>query len=177
MSHATAESGVSLNEDQTEEMMKAYDSLSTFPDVQPMLNKLKSADGMRKVIFSNGTHDMVSSSVKNSPDLSPHAEAFEAIVSVNDTQKFKPAPETYHHLAEQVGKDPKDAQQMSEIWLVSGNPFDVVGGRAVGMKAIWVDRAGNGWQDAMKPVQSNGPTEIVKSLDQVVDVVLRQSKL
>ena len=155
--------------------MKAYDSLSTFPDVQPMLDKLKQTKNIKKVIFSNGTHSMVSSSVQNSPDLSPYAEIFDDIVSVEDVRKFKPAPETYTHLAEKVGKDAHNKEQMAEIYLVSGNPFDVVGGRSVGMSAIWVDRAGNGWQDAMMPGTWNGPTEIVQSLDQVVDIAVKAS--
>ena len=83
LSHALAESGVTLKEDQTEEMMKAYDSLATFPDVQPMLEKLRSTKEIKRVIFSNGTHDMVSSSVKNSPDLGPHSDIFDDIVSVS----------------------------------------------------------------------------------------------
>ena len=171
LSHALAESGVTLDDDQNAAMMESYDSLSAFSDVSPMLEKLKATTGIKSVIFSNGTHEMVSSSVKNSPDLSPYADVFDGIVSVEDTRKFKPAPETYHHLAEKVGKDTHDAKQMGEIWLVSGNPFDIIGGRAVGMNAIWIDRAGNGWQDAMMPGQWNEPTEIVTSLDQVVDVV------
>jgi 2-haloacid dehalogenase len=154
-------------------MLKAYDSLSCFPDVKPMLDKLKETKDIKRVIFSNGTHKMVSSSVQNSPDLSPHAHIFDDIVSVEDVRKFKPAPETYHHLAQKVGKDADSKEQMGEIYLVSGNPFDVIGGRAVGMNAIWVDRAGNGWQDAMMPGAWNSPTEIVSSLDQVVEIAVR----
>jgi 2-haloacid dehalogenase len=118
---------------------------------------------------------MVSSSVQNSPDLSPHAKMFDDIVSVEDIRKFKPAPETYHHLAQKVGKDIHQKEQMEEIFLVSGNPFDVVGGRAVGMNAIWVDRAGTGWQDDLMPGSRTGPTEIVRSLDQVVDIAVKAS--
>jgi 2-haloacid dehalogenase len=173
LAHAVAESGVSLTDGQTDELMQSYDSLSTFADVAPMLKKLsKRSEISKKVIFSNGTHAMVSSSVKNSADLSPHADAFDAIVSVEDVRKFKPAPETYTHLAQSVGKDPDDKKSMAEIWLVSGNPFDVVGGRAVGMNAAWVDRAGNGWQDSMMPGAWNGPSAIVRSLEEVVDVVM-----
>ncbi|KAK5172884.1 uncharacterized protein LTR77_003005 [Saxophila tyrrhenica] len=156
--HALAEAGVSLDEEQTEEMMKAYDSLSTFPDVQPMLEKIKSAPEVvgKTVIFSNGTQAMVSSSVNNSPDLSPHASSFDEIVSVDD-----------------VGKRIDNKEDMGEIWLVSGNPFDVVGGKGVGMNAIWIDRAGTGWQDAMVPGTWNRPTEIVRSLEEVVGVVVK----
>ncbi|KAK3055952.1 hypothetical protein LTR09_003186 [Extremus antarcticus] len=175
LSNALAESEVSLNDGQTDEMMKAYDSLTTFPDVPSMLEKIKSAPNVisKTVIFSNGTHAMVSSSVKNSPDLSPYASAFDEIVSVDDVRKFKPAPETYHHLAEKFGKSAENKEEMGEVWLVSGNPFDVVGARAVGMNAIWVDRAGNGWQDALMPGSWSGPTEIVRSLEEVVDVVVK----
>lgn len=95
LNHALAESGVSLNDEDSEGVMKAYDSLSTFPDVQPMLDKLKDTKDIKRVIFSNGTHDMVYSSVRNSPDLSPHANIFDDIVSVDEVRKFKPAPETY----------------------------------------------------------------------------------
>lgn len=169
--HAMSESGASLDEAQTTEMMKQYDSLSTFSDVNPTLERLKQSRDVRVVIFSNGTHDMVSRSVNNSPDLSPYASIFSEIVTVEECRKYKPAAEAYLHLAKQMGKDPLDANGMSQIWLVSGNPFDIVGARAVGMHAVWVDRAGNGWQDCLIPTDRMQPSEIVKSLDEVVEVV------
>lgn len=152
-------------------MMKAYDSLSTFPDVHPALEKLKEIKGIRMVIFSNGTYDMVSSSVRNSPDLSPFANDFNDLVVVEHCRRYKPAHEVYQHLADKTGKDTFDAQAMSEIWLVSGNPFDIVGGRAVGMSAIWVDRAGTGWQDCLIPTPRSQPSKIVRSLEEVVGIV------
>jgi 2-haloacid dehalogenase len=171
--HTLSEAGLSLSDEDIETLMKAYDSLSTFPDVHPMLDKLKDAKNIKRVIFSNGTHSMVSSSVHNSPDLSPYADLFDDVVSVDDIRRYKPAPEAYHHLAEKVGKDIHSREQMAEVFLVSGNPFDVVGGRSVGMNALWVDRAGNGWQDNMMPGTWNGPSEIVSSLDQVVDIAVK----
>jgi len=152
--------------------MKAYDSLSCFPDVEKTLQSLKSAPDIKAVVFSNGTHSMVSSSVNNSPDLSPHAKTFSDIVVVEEVKKYKPAPEAYHHLAKKVGKDITDKEQMQQIWLVSGNPFDVVGARAVGMNAIWVDRAGHGWQDSIVEGEKGRPTDIVRSLDSVVRTVM-----
>ena len=93
-----------LNENQTKEMMKAYDSLSAFPDVQPTMEKIKQTRGLKAVVFSNGTHEMVSSSVNNSPDLSPYANYFQDIVVVEECRKFKPAPEAYNHLAKKGGQ-------------------------------------------------------------------------
>lgn len=166
--HALAESGVSLRQGDIDSLMKAYDSLSTFPDVAPCLKALQSKASVTAVVFSNGTKTMVSNSVNHSPDLSPHASVFSDIVVVEPVKKFKPAPEVYTHLAERVGKS---TSQMGEIWLVSGNPFDIVGARAMGMKAAWVDRAGNGWQDALVAGSQGEPTAVLKSLEELPAVL------
>ena len=123
MQHTLAESGFTLDAEQIQDVLNSYNALSTFPDVQPTLDKLKSNPNLKAVVFSNGTHEMVSSSINNSPDLSPYASTFDDIIVVEECRKFKPDPHTYHHLARKVGKDIDDKQQMSEIWLVSGNPF------------------------------------------------------
>ena len=150
--------------------MMAYDSLSTFPDVTPALQALAKESGITAVVFSNGTQTMVTNSVKSSPDLGPYASVFKDIVTVEEVKRFKPAPAVYHHLAEKVGKA-KTKEAMGEMWLVSGNPFDVVGARAVGMQAAWVDRAGNGWVDQLIQGTSGQPTVVVSDLRQVVDAV------
>ena len=175
LKHALSESKVKLDEQQTKDTMQAYDSLSCFPDVAKTMQDLKSTPDLRAVIFSNGTHKMVSSSVQNSPDLSPHAKTFDEIVVVEEVKKFKPAPEAYHHLAKKVGKDPGSEEDMKTLWLVSGNPFDVVGAKAVGMNAVWVDREGVGWQDSLIEGGKGRPTEVVNDLDQVVRTVMSHS--
>lgn len=151
--------------------MKAYDSLSIFPDVAPALEAISKQDSLYPVVFSNGTFTMVSNSVNKSPDLSKHASVFKDIVVVEEPKRFKPAPETYAHLAKQVGLNPDSKEDMASMWLISGNPFDVTGARAVGMQACWVDRAGNGWQDAMIEGELGRPTAIVQSLEEVPNVV------
>ncbi len=172
LEHTLAESGLRLNDEDTKEMMKQYDRLSTFPDVQPALEKLKDVKNLTIVAFSNGTRDMVSGSMKNSSDLSPYTDVFHDVVVVDECRKYKPAAEAYWHLAERMRKRRENAQEMSEIYLVSGNPFDIVGGKATGMNAIWVDRAGNGWQDRLLPAtRTNLPSEIVKSLEDIVPIV------
>lgn len=156
-------------------MMSAYDNLSIFPDVAPALEGLRAKSDITSVVFSNGTHKMVSSSVHKSDDLSPYADIFKDIVVVEEVRQFKPAPAVYAHLAKKVGKDFDDKSEMADMWLVSGNPFDIVGARAVGMRAIWVDRAGNGWQDALEDGELGQPTEVVKSLEDVLGVVAKYS--
>jgi len=152
--------------------MKSYDSLSIFADVAGTLEKLRSTPDILPVVFSNGTHSMVSTSVTKSPDLKEYADVFKDIIVVEEVQKFKPAPEVYKYLAKKVGKDPESKEDMGKIWLVSGNPFDVTGARAMGWNAIWVDRAGKGWVDGLVEGEKGRPTEIVKNLESVVTTVM-----
>ena len=152
-----------MREDAVDRIMRAYDNLSTFPDVVPALEALKDTPDVECVVFSNGTQKMVSNSVNGSDNLKAISAAFSQLVSVDQMRSFKPNPEVYRYLAQCVGM----AGQESQMWLVSGNPFDVAGARAMGMNAAWVDRAGNGWQDKL----GLEPTRIIRGLGDLVDLV------
>ena len=172
LDHALTESGLQLAEPATENLMQAYDSLSTFPDVPPALEAIAQSEGIQAVVFSNGTDAMIGKSVNESPGLGPHAAVFRDIVTVEEVRCFKPHPDVYYHLAKKVGKS---GDAMGEMWLVSGNPFDVVGARAVGMQACWVDRAGSGWTDELVQGAVGTPTAVVRGLGEVVEVVRKHS--
>ncbi|KAF1950235.1 haloacid dehalogenase, type II, partial [Byssothecium circinans] len=151
--HALFEAGVSLTATETQNLMSAYNTLHLFPDVPPLFTHLKDSPTFHPVIFSNGTASMINASFTQSPDLSPHASLFKQVVVVEPVKRFKPDPSVYEHLCDEVGKKGREG----DVWLVSGNPFDVVGARAVGMRACWVDRAGRGWGDRL----GDGPTVVV----------------
>jgi FMN phosphatase YigB (HAD superfamily) len=59
-----------------------------------------------------------------------------------------------------------DVFENIRTWLISSNPFDIVGARSMGMNAIWVDRAGVGWKAAVVPDLQ--PTATVNSLEHIV---------
>jgi len=148
--------------------MEAYDSLSAFPDVEPGLKAIALDPSIDAYVFSNGTDAMVSSSVKQSPSLSPHSSTFKGLVTVQEIEIFKPDPRVYQHLAKKVGKT-LSHNDMESIWLVSGNPFDVVGARAAGIQAAWVNRAGKGgWTDKLGELASGGPTIVVNGVEEAV---------
>jgi 2-haloacid dehalogenase len=170
-----AESGVTLSNSDIEKLMEAYDSLGTFPDVAPALRSLAADPHIDAYVFSNGTEAMVSASVHKSPSLSPHASVFKGLVTVDEIRVFKPDAKGYQHLATRVGKSTAK-EDMASLWLVSGNPFDVVGARSAGMQAAWVDRAGGhhgrgGWTDKLGDLASGGPTVIVKGVDEAVNAI------
>ena len=162
-----ATAGLELTGSITSDLMHAYDSLSVFPDVPRTLDTLSSIAGVKAVIFTNGTESMASNSVNKSPDLSAHAKVFEQVVVVEAVQKFKPDPATYHHLRRRLNKQ---EESVDRIWLVSGNPFDIVGSRSLGLNAIWVDRQQSGWHDALIAGESGRPTAIVNELQDVLKI-------
>jgi 2-haloacid dehalogenase len=53
---------------------------------------------------------------------------------VDAIRTFKPDPAVYEYLAAEV-RAPKDA-----VWLISSNPFDVIGAKACGLRSAWVQR-------------------------------------
>jgi len=55
---------------------------------------------------------------------------------------------TYWHLLQEVGKQ----DTPGDVWLITANPFDVVGASAAGLKTAWIDRAGKGWVDRLGDV-------------------------
>ena len=153
--------------------MTAYDTLNVFPDVPQGLEAVQAASSsINSVIFSNGTLAMVSASMQRSPDLTPFASLFTDLIVVEEVRKFKPTPETYQYLARRVGKEGK----MEQIWLVSANPFDVVGANACGLKTAWVDREGKGWGDAVIAGEKGRPTVIAKTLGELVDSIIAYGK-
>lgn len=169
--HALSQLHKSLTTDEIDGLLASYNSLSVYPDVGPAMGLLKDSPDVVPVIFSNGTEDMISKSMADSPDLRPHVPVFKSMVSVDAVARFKPDPKVYKHLAEQLGMG-TEKEGMERIWLVSGNPFDVVGARAVGMHAAWVKRKGIEWCDALIEGELGKPTITVEGVEDAVRGIL-----
>ncbi|GKZ29345.1 hypothetical protein AbraIFM66950_004477 [Aspergillus brasiliensis] len=170
--HALDDIGTPLGDKEIEHLMATYNRLTPFSDVEDALNQLAALPQVTSVIFSNGTRGMISNCVESSTVLSQHRTLFRDVVSVDEVKQYKPAPAVYNYLAKCVGRN---QSEMKDIWLVSGNPFDIAGARNVGMNAIWVDRAEANWVD--KALPDTKPTAIVHRLGEIVDVIKQQLSL
>ncbi len=141
--------GQELSEKAKLALMAQYRELSAFPDTRPALEDLRQA-GCRMFAFSNGhPNDLVA--------LMDHAEvrsALDGIVSVHDVRSFKPDPKVYAHFNAVTGS------LAADTWLVSSNPFDIIGANAVGWKTAWVQRSTATVFDPWGVT----PTKVVRSL-------------
>jgi 2-haloacid dehalogenase len=174
LQHAVAELGLaqSVSSEDSEQLMKAYDSLRVFPEVPKALDEVKSHPAIEPYIFSNGTDAMVGASLNLSPELASHKGLFKSLITVEDVQAFKPDMGVYGDLLNKVGK----AGSAGDVWLVTANPFDIVGARAAGLQAAWVDRAGTGWVDRLGNVIGGlQPTVVVQGVDEAVAEIIRSS--
>jgi 2-haloacid dehalogenase len=120
---------IELSDAARQQLMTDYLKLPAFPDVLPALETLKSS-GCKLLAFSNGVESSLRTLLGNAGVLS----YFEGVVSVDDIKTFKPNPDVYGYLVSRGGS------QDGETWLVSSNPFDVIGAKAAQLKAAWVRR-------------------------------------
>lgn len=121
---------ITLEPPAQERLLALYRTLPTFPDVAPGLAQLRQSS-LRLFAFSNG-HPADLESLLQTAGIRPF---FEDVVSLYPARTFKPNPAAYayFHRAAQTGG--------SETWLISSNPFDVIGAISAGMKAAWVQRS------------------------------------
>ncbi|MFD2245787.1 haloacid dehalogenase type II [Pontibacter ruber] len=119
----------SITQEQQEHLMKQYQHLPAFADAAAGLEQLKS-QGHRLVAFSNGLEKNVRKLLENAGLL----QYLENVISVDDVRQFKPHPQVYQHLAKRLNTPVQDT------WLVSSNPWDVIGAKSAGLHAAWVQR-------------------------------------
>ena len=120
---------VELSEEDQEKLIEEYQNLRPFPDVVPGIEALR-REGRTLVAFSNGV-EATTRALLDRAGVLPHLDG---VVSVDDLKTFKPDPEVYRYLARSVERTPY------ETWLVSSNPFDVIGAKNAGLKAAWIQR-------------------------------------
>ena len=130
LDYAAQALGAELSNEDRERLIEEYVSLSPFPDVAPGLEAMKEA-GHVLVAFSNGVEATLRALLERAGIL----PLLDGVVSVDDLSSFKPDPEVYRHLCQKLDRPP------SEMWLVSSNPFDVIGAKNVGLNAAWVKRS------------------------------------
>lgn len=138
-----------LSSEDRQELLRAYSVLPAFDDVAGGLSRAQQS-GFSMYAFSNGNRDAVETLLKHA-GIRDH---FIDVVSVDEIRSFKPDPDVYRHFLKRSGASGDEA------WLISSNPFDVIGAVSAGMRAAWVRRT----PDAIFDPWGIEPTLIVHSL-------------
>ena len=116
--------GLSLTPADRNAVLSGLVSLPPHADVQDGLRRLREA-GFRLVTLTNSAPAAVEQQLKNAGI----SEYFERSFSVDEVRKFKPAPEVYRLVAEELHVEP------SELRLVAAHAWDVLGAMREGCGA------------------------------------------
>ena len=114
------------------ELLNLYKVLSTFPEVNEVLKKLKEKK-YKIAILSNGTPSLINELVKsNNLD-----NMFDDIFSIEQVKVYKPDTKVYNIPIQ------KYKIQNDEVVFLSANTWDISGGGNYGYNAVWVNRNSN----------------------------------
>lgn len=118
-----------LTDDQKSRLLGMYRILPPYEEVPSFLEAIR-RKGLQIVAFSNGTKDDLTSLFEHGNII----DFFDFVVSVDEVKTFKPSPEVYQLLVEkcETGKE--------NIWMISSNPFDVIGAGNFGLNTVWIKR-------------------------------------
>lgn len=130
LNYSCAALQVTLTDTQKLQLLDAYKTLPTFSDVEENLRKLSS--NYRLFAFSNGTYSAVDRLLVNAGIRG----FFIDIISTDEIRSFKPSLKGYQHLLHTA------AATASDTWLVSSNPFDVIGALNADLNSVWLNRSG-----------------------------------
>lgn len=119
-----------LSKEQKQALLSAYKTLPAFDDVINGMERLKQKD-YKLYAFSNGAAEAVEQLLV----AAGIRDYFHGIVSTDTLKSFKPNPGVYAHFlrtTESTG---------AQAWLISSNPFDVIGSISAGMRSAWIQRS------------------------------------
>ena len=122
---------VTLTDEDRAAISEAMTSMPAHPDVAPALEKLH-RDGMRIAALTNSPRDAAVSQLT----AAGIADHFDLIMSVEDTERFKPAAEVYEMAAVRLGV------ATSEMTMVAAHDWDIAGAMRAGCRGAYVTRPG-----------------------------------
>src|SRR5210317_292098 len=121
--------GLEIGQEDKQALLHIYRELPAFDDVEGALADLAARD-CRLFAFSNGSAEAVETLLS----AASIRDRLLGVVSCDDIRSFKPNPAVYAHFLRQA------QATGDEAWLISGNPFDVIGAISAGMRGAWVRR-------------------------------------
>ena len=114
-------------------LMEAYLTLDTYPEVQETLATLRT-HGLRTAILSNGESSMLDAAV----EAAGIADSLDAVLSVEEVGIYKPHPSVYRLVVDRLGVE------AANVSFQSSNAWDANAAAAFGFRVAWCNRFGQG---------------------------------
>jgi 2-haloacid dehalogenase len=144
--------GVELDPD---EVLPLFQRLPPYPDARPAVKRLEEV-GAAWAVLTNGGAEQTQALLEGAG----LADRVWHVVSVEEVRAYKPHPAPYRRVLELLELPPE------QVTLVSAHGWDVLGARAAGLHAVWVDRVEHRW-----PFPSEEPAR-APDLERAVELAL-----
>ncbi|HZC73226.1 MAG TPA: haloacid dehalogenase type II [Jatrophihabitans sp.] len=123
--------GHHVGAEQVDDIVGRMSTLPPHPEVPSALDALRAAP-LQVVALTNSVQDVAEAQLRNAGI----AGYFDRIMSADNVQRLKPAPEPYHAVARAFEVEP------AQVRLVAAHSWDVSGAMAAGCQAAFVARPG-----------------------------------
>jgi 2-haloacid dehalogenase len=134
-------------------VLDTFKQLPAWPDLMPSLQRLRER-GVRVATLGNGSREVAGALL----DRAGIGSFFEAVLSVEDANHWKPHPGAYHYAVGKLNVQAKDAA------LVAVHAWDVMGAGRAGLRG-----SEKRFQPAMDPPSVTG-----ESIGEVIEQLLRE---
>lgn len=148
-----------LPSDKRDQMMQAFLQLEVWPDVRPVLMRLREA-GIRLAFLSNWTRAMLETNMHRAK----LEGLFEHVLSTDQVRSYKPDPRAYAMAVKAFGL------KREEIAFAASAGWDAVGAKWYGFPTFWVNRLGSPAEEMDVSADGVGP-----GLDDLARFVLPSS--
>ena len=130
LDYACLQYQLDLTTKQKAQLLDFYSRLPLFDDVLEGLDSLQE-QGVKLYAFSNGSVQAVDNLLSNAGIR----DKFLDTISADEIKTFKPNPAVYDHFLK------RSNASKAHAWLVSSNPFDVIGAISAGLNGAWIKRS------------------------------------
>ena len=141
------------------ELLEELRKLPPYPDAGVAFDVLEGARLTIGVLTNGGEH-----ATRKLLEGAGLEERVAEIVSVEEIELYKPHPAVYRHAAERIGVEPKN------LTLIAAHAWDVMGAKAVGLDAVWVNRLEHEW-----PLPKGKPRKAAADLEQAARIVVERA--
>ncbi len=156
LQYAALSFGLKLAPSDKSRLLEQYRTLPPYEDTVAGVQALRRSSHTL-FAFSNG----VEATVRHLLESAGVLPLLDGVVSVDDLRTFKPNPTVYDYLTT------RSQQTKTRTWVVSANPFDVLGAKAAGLRAAWVKRR----DDAVFDPWGVAPDLVIATLGELADTL------
>jgi 2-haloacid dehalogenase len=123
-----------VDETRAADVLAALGELDAYPEADAAFARLEEV-GVRRATLTNGGEEHT----RRLLERAGLADRVEAVITVDEVEAYKPAAAPYRHAAARLQVEPR------ELTLIAAHAWDVVGARAAGLGAVWIDRLERRW--------------------------------